>query len=175
MAEENGGLGLDQSFDDQDIEDTQKDKFLTFCVGKEKYGIGIRNVTEIIGIQDITEVPETRDFIKGVINLRGKVIPVVDVRTRFRLEHRAYDSRTCIVVVTIDEQAVGLVVDTVNGVATIPKGQIEAPPKIQKGSRSCYVEGLGKINDEVNILLNVNRLLQEEELEHVGALAGELG
>jgi len=173
MAEEKGGGGLDEPFADQDIEDTQKDKFLTFRVGKENYGIGIKHVTEIIGIQDITEVPETRDFIKGVINLRGKVIPVVDVRTRFKLESRAYDSRTCIVVVTIEDKEVGLVVDTVNGVATIPKAQIEPPPNIQKGSKSAYVEGMGKLNNEVNILLNVNRLLLEEEMEHVEELVDE--
>src|SRR5689334_21386438 len=83
-------------------EDTQKDKFLTFHLGDEDYGIEIRHVTEIIGIQKITVIPEMPAYIKGVINLRGKIIPVMDVRLRFKLDARAYDERTCVVVVNID-------------------------------------------------------------------------
>ncbi|MCK5232258.1 MAG: purine-binding chemotaxis protein CheW, partial [Desulfobulbaceae bacterium] len=92
---------------DEDDEDTQKDKFLTFQVGTEEFGISIRHVTEIIGLQKITDVPDMPGFIKGVINLRGKVIPVMDVRSRFKLESREYDDRTCIVVVDIKDKSVG--------------------------------------------------------------------
>src|SRR3990172_5823963 len=97
-------------------EDTQEGKYLTFTMGKEEYGIEIHNVTEIIGIQSITDLPDTPDFVKGVINLRGKVIPVLDVRLRFKMEEKAYNDRTCIIVVNIRNMSVGLIVDTVSEV-----------------------------------------------------------
>jgi len=149
---------------DEDDEDTQKDKYLTFTVGKEDYGIEIYHVTEIIGIQKITDVPDMPDYIKGVINLRGKVIPVMDVRRRFHLEDRASDDRTCIVVVNINETAVGLVVDTVRGVADIPEKNIAPPPSISEGNRQLFIRGLGKIGEEVKILLDIDRVLNAEEM-----------
>ena len=149
-----------------DDEDTQKDKYLTFHIGTEDYGISIAYVTEIIGIQSITEIPEMPDFIKGVINLRGKVIPVMDVRTRFKLSTREYDERTCIIVVEIDGTSVGLVVDAVNEVADIPEDQVEAPPKSKRKGGS-YIQGIGKIDKEVKILLDVNKILYDEELESI--------
>ena len=153
----------DDLFDD---EDTQKDKYLTFRIASEDYGIAIANVTEIIGIQSITEIPEMADYIKGVINLRGKVIPVMDVRLRFKLPAREYDERTCIVVVEIDGTSVGLVVDTVNEVADIPEEQVEPAPKSKREGGS-YIQGIGKIGQEVKILLDINRILYEDELETI--------
>jgi purine-binding chemotaxis protein CheW len=150
---------------DEDDEDTQKDKFLTFQVGSEEFGIEIRHVTEIIGLQKITDVPDMPDFIKGVINLRGKVIPVMDVRSRFKMETRDYDDRNCIVVVNINDKAVGLVVDRVSEVADIPESQVEPPAQIGSGTSSRYIQGMGKIGEEVKILLDVDRLLYGEELE----------
>jgi len=149
-----------------DDEDTQKDKYLTFYIGTEDYGISIAYVTEIIGIQSITEIPEMPDFIKGVINLRGKVIPVMDVRIRFKLPPREYDERTCIIVVEIDGTSVGLVVDTVNEVADIPEDQIEPPPKSKRKGGS-FIQGIGKIDKEVKILLDINKILYNEELETI--------
>lgn len=142
-----------------DEEDTQKDKYLTFHLADENYGLEIQYVTEIIGIQKITKVPDMPNFIKGVINLRGKVIPVMDIRARFGLPSRDYDERTCIVVVNIDEQPLGLVVDRVNEVVDIPAEQVEPPPTTAKGSVSRHIRGIGKINDEVKILLDVARLM----------------
>ena len=160
---------IDDEDDDDDLydedEDTQKDKFLTFHLAGEDYGIEIAHVTEIIGIQKITEVPDMPDFVKGVINLRGKVIPVMDVRRRFNLEARDYDDRTCIIVVDIRGTAVGLVVDKVNEVADIPADQIEPPPMTKQGSASRFIQGIGKIGDEVKILLTIDRLLFDDELE----------
>jgi len=153
-----------------DDEDTQKDKYLTFHIGTEDYGISIAYVTEIIGIQSITEIPEMPDYIKGVINLRGKVIPVMDVRTRFRLPLREYDERTCIIVVEIDDTSVGLVVDAVNEVADIPEDQVEAPPKSKRKGGS-YIQGIGKIDKEVKILLDVNKILYDGELESITEVA----
>lgn len=147
-------------FDAQN-EDTLKDKYLTFSLADEDYGIEIRYVIEIIGIQKITKVPNLPIFIKGVINLRGKVIPVMDVRARFGLPARDYDERTCIMVVNIDGEAMGLVVDHVNEVADIPEAQVEPPPASGSSLAGQYVSGIGKIDDEVKILLDVKRLISE--------------
>lgn len=160
MGEIKDNRMIEDDLYDDDNEDTQKDKYLTFTVGSEDYGLEIRHVTEIIGIQKITDVPDMPDYVKGVINLRGKVIPVMDVRRRFSLPERAYDDRTCIVVVDVNQNAVGLVVDTVNEVSDIPLGQIEPPPDMgDEYGRSMYIHGLGKIDDAVKILLNVDRLV----------------
>ena len=158
---------LNDDLYDEDDEDSQKDKFLTFHVGNEDYGIDIRYITEIIGIQKITEVPDMPDFVKGVINLRGKVIPVIDVRTRFSLESRAYDDRTCIMVVNINDVSIGLVVDTVSEVTDIPEANIEPPPRTGNGVKSRYIKGMGKVGEEVKILLDVNKFLFENELEQM--------
>lgn len=147
-------------------EDTQKGKFLTFHLAREDYGIEIRHVTEIIGIQKITEVPDMPEFVRGVINLRGKVIPVMDVRTRFCMPPRDYDERTCIVVVNIEDHSVGLVVDQVNEVADIPENQIEPPPQTCRAEGS-YIQGLGKIGAEVKILVNVHKLLSNQDLMYI--------
>ncbi len=152
---------------DEDDEDAQKDKYLTFHLAKEDYGVEIRHVTEIIGIQRITEVPDMSDFVRGVINLRGKIIPVIDVRTRFKLPPREYDDRTCIIVVNINDMAVGLVVDEVSEVANIPEDQVEPPPRTGKGTNGRFIQGMGKIGEEVKILLDVSKLLHDEELDAI--------
>ena len=140
-------------------EDTQTGKFLLFHMDNEDYGVEIRYVTEIIGMQSISEVPDMPAHIKGVINLRGKVIPVVDLRLRFGLEERPYDGRTCTVVVNFDEKAVGLIVDRVSEVMEIPSGEVVPPPEMKKGESSRFIQGMGKVGDEVKILLNMERLL----------------
>lgn len=152
MAEE-----ADDLWDDD--EDTQKDKYLIFHLAGEDYGIDIAYVTEIIGIQKITEVPDMPTFIKGVINLRGKVIPVMDVRQRFGFELEPYNERTCIIVVDMKDMAVGLVVDQVQEVLDIPEQSIEPPPSVGKNERSDYVSGMGKLGDDVKILLDCRCLL----------------
>ena len=148
-------------------EDTQKDKYLTFHLADEDYGIEIAYVIEIIGIQKITDVPDMPAFIRGVINLRGKVIPVMDVRARFNLPDRDYDDRTCIIVVDVDETEVGLVVDEVCEVSDIPEANVEPPPKTGKGGGGHYIQGMGKINKTVKILLDVHKLLFSDEMEEM--------
>lgn len=153
-------------------EDTQKDKYLTFHLGTEDYGIEIRFVTEIIGIQKITVIPEMPAYIKGVINLRGKIIPVMDVRMRFRLQPRPYDERTCVVVVNIHDSAVGLVVDTVSEVVDIPAAQIESAAGLNRGNSNAFIQGIGKLGEDIKIILDVNKLMGEAEaagLEHAAA------
>lgn len=156
-------LDADLLEEDEEDEDTQEDKFLTFVLNNEEYGIEIRHVTEIIGIQNITEVPDMPVYIKGVINLRGKVIPVMDVRLRFGVEERSYDDRTCIIVINIDEHMVGLIVDRVSEVLDIPKSEIEPPPKVRRGESSRFIRGMGKAGDQVKILLNEHQLLFDGE------------
>jgi purine-binding chemotaxis protein CheW len=146
-------------------DDTQKDKYLTFHLGSEVYGIEIRHVTEIIGIQKITVIPEMPVYIKGVINLRGKIIPVMDVRMRFRLEARAYDERTCVVVVNINDNAVGLVVDTVSEVADIPESQIEPAAGLNRNKGNAFIQGIGKVGEDIKIILDVTALLYEGDME----------
>lgn len=147
--------------------DTQKDRFLSFQIGKEDYGVEIRFVTEIIVMHTVTEVPDTAYFIKGVINLRGKVIPVMDVRERFNLEKRDYDSRTCIIVVDVDETTVGLIVDTVNEVIDIPEINIDPPPAAHSGIDSSYIKGMGKVGKKVKILLDVKNVLRLDEIKNI--------
>ena len=151
------------------MEDTQKGKFLTFCIGNEFYGIEIKYVTEIIGLQPITEIPEMPEYIKGIINLRGKIIPVMDVRLRFRKPFRPYNDRTCIVVIDIKEVSIGLIVDSVSEVIAIPDEEIVAPPDMaNEGNR--YIKGIGKVGNDVKLLLDSDRLLNETDLETITEL-----
>ncbi len=147
------------------LEDTQKDKYLTFNIGEEIYGISIVYVTEIIVVQRITEVPDTPIFVKGVINLRGKVIPVIDIRQRFKLELREYDERTCIIVVDCQETSIGVIVDIVAEVVDIPENQVDPPPKSHSGIQSSYILGMGKSGKQVTIILDIEKVLFVEELK----------
>jgi len=149
---------------DETAEDTQKGKFLTFSIGKETYGFEIKYVTEIIGIQDITEVPELPSYVKGIINLRGKIIPVMDVRLRFKKEPREYNDRTCIVVIDIHEISIGLIVDHVAEVVVITPENIVPPPAIKTGFHNRYIKGIGKVGSEVKLLLDCDKLLNDEEI-----------
>ncbi|MBU3074740.1 chemotaxis protein CheW [Clostridium estertheticum] len=146
-------------------EDTQKGKFLTFYVGRESYGIEIKFVTEIIGIQEITEVPELPNYVKGIINLRGKIIPVVDVRLRFKKEPKEYNDRTCIIVIDIKGISVGLIVDNVSEVINIEDSNIVPPPDIKTGPNNQYIRGIGKVEDEVKLILDCDKLLNDDEIE----------
>ncbi len=157
---------LKQNIDDMMDEDDESiaNMYLTFKLASEEYGIGIMHVTEIVGLQNITEVPDMPGFVKGVVNLRGQVIPVIDVRLRFHMEPKDYDERTCIIVLSIRDVQIGLVVDTVNEVLTIDEKLISPPPKVAAANSAQYIKGLGKVNEEVKILLSGEKLLFEEEL-----------
>ena len=145
-------------------EDTQKGRFLTFFVGNEVYGIEIRYVTEIIGIQAITEVPDLPAYIKGIINLRGKIIPVMDVRLRFKKEFRDYNDRTCVIVIDIDEICIGLIVDGVAEVLDIPENDIVPPPQMN-GFQNRFIKSIGKVGNDVKLLLDCGKLLSEEDVQ----------
>jgi len=156
---------------DQVVEDTQKGRFLTFVIGKEVYGIGIKYVTEIISIQKITEVPELPDYIKGIVNLRGKIIPVLDVRLRFRKEAKEYSDRTCIIVIDIKGISVGLIVDSVSEVITISDENIVPPPDANTGFCNKYIKGIGKVGNEVKLLLDCSRLLSDQDYDSLSSEA----
>lgn len=153
----------------EQVEDTQKGRFLTFALGGESYGIEIKYVTEIIGIQPVTEVPELPPFIRGIINLRGKIIPVMDVRLRFRKPFREYNDRTCTIVIDIDRISMGLIVDSVSEVLSIPDGDIVLPPELQR-SGNRFVKGIGKVGSDVKLLLDCHRLLSDEEIESLSEI-----
>ena len=139
--------------------DSQKDKYLTFNIATEEYAIAISHVTEIIGMLNITEVPQTPTFIKGVINLRGKVIQVMDVRLRFSMESRDYDERTCVIVVNFNNNTVGLVVDTVSEVLDIPAANIEISSHLANAKGNSFICGMGKVDEKLTMILDVNSLL----------------
>ena len=143
-------------------------KYLTFTLAEEEYGIGILKIKEIIGMLPITSVPQTPDFVKGVINLRGKVIPVIDLRLRFGMGEIDYTERTCIIVVEIDGQAgtvlIGIVVDSVSEVLNIKGEDVENTPTFGTKLNTEYILGMAKMEGGVKILLDINRVLSGEEL-----------
>jgi purine-binding chemotaxis protein CheW len=145
-------------------EESQKDKFLTFTLGKEYYGIEIKYVTEIIGIQPITEVPELPEYIRGIVNLRGKIIPVMDVRLRFKKEFKEYNDRTCVIVIDAENILIGLIVDSVSEVLSIPSVDIVAPPDLNHTGNK-YIKGIGKIGSDVKLILDCEKLLSEELMD----------
>ena len=154
--------------DTQDPEDdTQKDRYLAFALGSESYGIEIRYVIEIIGIQKITEIPELPVYVKGIINLRGRIIPVIDIRLRFKKEPEAYNDRTCVIVVEMKELLIGLIVDRVAEVLTIPEAETVDPPQMNMSYSNRYIKKIGKVGNEVKLLLDCEKLLTENELEDI--------
>ena len=152
-------------------EDTQHGRFLTFSLEEEVFGIEIKYVTEIVGIQSITKVPEVPAYIKGIINLRGKIIPVIDVRIKFGKEAIAYNDRTCIVVIDIQEISVGLIVDNVEEVLTIEDEVISPPPTNKTGFENRFMKGIGKVGGKVQLLLDCERLLKNDEKEIIEDIA----
>jgi purine-binding chemotaxis protein CheW len=143
-------------------------KYLTFSLAEEEYGIGILKIKEIIGMMPITTVPRTPEFVKGVINLRGKVIPVVDLRLRFGMEEIDYTERTCIVVVEIEGTSgtvmIGVVVDSVSEVLNIKGEDVEETPTFGAKLNTDYILGMAKMEGGVKILLDIDQVLSEEEI-----------
>ncbi len=137
--------------------DSRRGLYLTFHLNEQNYGLPIDCVTEIVGIQEITTVPDMPACIKGIINLRGCIFPVMDVRIRFNLPVRNYDDRTCIIVIRVGDTTTGIIVDRVNEVVEIPAEQIEPAPHFQEGKN--YLAGIGKVGDVVNVLLNAEALV----------------
>ncbi len=144
-------------------EDTQHGRYLIFALGEESFGMEIACVTEIVGMQTVTWLPDTPDYVKGVINLRGRVIPVVDMRLRFCKESSAYTDRTCIIIAEIQDSSIGLIVDNVSEVLTIGDEEIVPPPAAMMGEQNRYVKAIGKAGGGVKLLLDCNKLLDRDE------------
>ncbi|MBV7276620.1 purine-binding chemotaxis protein CheW [Clostridium sp. PL3] len=144
-------------------------KFLTFTIEEENYGLPILRVKEIIGMMNITYVPKMPEFIKGVINLRGKIIPIMDLRLKFGIKERTYDDRTCIIVVELESssgtRSTGLVVDTVSEVLAINKEDVEVPPISLGETDQEYITGIGKVKDKVVMLIEPQIMLSKDEKE----------
>lgn len=144
-------------------------KCLTFSLVQEEYGIGILKVREIIGMMQVTPVPQTPEYVKGVINLRGKVIPVIDLRARFGMERIDYTDRTCIVVVEAEAASgkllMGVVVDSVSEVINIKAEDIEDTPSFAPTIKTDYILGMAKAGGSVKILLEIDRVLSNDELD----------
>ena len=159
-------MELDNGLADDFYEDAQKDRYMTFEISGQDYGVDIMYVTEIVGLQDIAVVPDVPHFVKGMINLRGNVIPVIDVRLRFAMSEGEYDDRTCVVVVTLENSTIGMIVDRVNEVRVIPEDNISPPP--QGGVATVdgtYITGLGREGEHVTVLLDLERLLNIKSAE----------
>ena len=148
-------------------------KFLTFVLGDEIYGIAILKAREIIGLMDITTVPQTPDYMKGVINLRGKVIPVIDLRKKFSMQEGVHTQETCVIVVEVNGSSIGLIVDSVSEVSDITGEEIENAPSFGQGIDTSFIMGLGKVKNKIIILLDIDAVLSTEELEMVEELAEE--
>jgi purine-binding chemotaxis protein CheW len=145
--------------------DPRAGKYLTFQLGKEEYAVQVLHVREIMGVQEVTAVPQMPHHVKGVLNLRGKVIPVVDLRLKFGLPEMEYTQRTCIIVVQVDGNAgkisSGIIVDGVSEVLTLQAADIEDTPDFGMGAATPYLLGLAKIKGKVKILLDINKIIRE--------------
>ncbi len=145
-------------------------QLVTFSTGDEEFGVDILRVQEIIRTMAITKVPKAPEFVEGVINLRGKVIPIIDLRRRFGLQPKSHDKHTRIIVIEINTMIVGFVVDSVSEVLRIPASTVEPPPPVVAGLESEYISGVGKLEDRLLILLDLDRLLSRADIEALGQL-----
>ncbi len=155
------------------VEDTVDDKagkYLTFKLAEEEYGVEILKVREINGVMDITTVPQMPVYMKGVINLRGKVIPVIDLRLKFGFEEIEHTEQTCIIVVDVGKE-IGIIVDTVSEVLDIKGESVEQPPAMGGSVDTSFILGMGKVGDAVKILLDIDKVLTTDELVDIASAA----
>lgn len=169
-------MGAAESLDKQEhVLKGKEGKYLTFTLAEEEYGIEILKIREIIGVMDVTTVPQMPHFVKGVINLRGKVIPVIDLRLRFGLESKLYDERTCIIVTEVRSHngnvQMGLVVDTVSEVVNIGLEDMEHTPVFGVDVDTHYILGMAKLKGKVKILLDIDKVLTETQWQQVSQTA----
>ncbi len=142
-------------------------KYLTFWADSQLYGVPISDVVQIVGIQKITSVPGFPNYAKGVINLRGSIIPVIDVRLRLNKQETPYNERTCIIVTSIKECLFGFVVDAVDEVTRINEENISVPPQVSTGDTDSYLNGIAKLKDKVVLLLDIQKILNYEEISDI--------
>jgi len=146
---------------------TNQFQLVSFKIGEEEFGVNILEVQEIIRMVEITSVPQTPGYVKGVINLRGKVIPVVDLRKRLKMESRQHDHNTRIVVVDVENEIMGLIVDSVSEVLRIPAGSIEPPPDIITGLDAEYIKGVVKLEEKLLMSLDLSKIVDVHKIADV--------
>ena len=145
------------------VRSAQGGKYLTFFLGEEEYGVEILTVREIISVLEITALPTMPDYVKGVINLRGSVIPVIDLREKFGMPHKEYDDETCTIVVNLNDYYIGIIVDRVSEVMDINGEEIDPPPKFGTSVHTEFMTGIGKTKERVVVLLDIEKVLTEEK------------
>jgi purine-binding chemotaxis protein CheW len=148
-----------------DQDDDQKGMYLTFELANEYYGLWIGYVTEIIGILPFTEVPELPAYVRGIFNLRGRIIPLMDMRLRFQKEFVDYDERSCVIVIDVFENTVGLIVDNVSEVIAFEEEDIIEQPMLSSGVSNQFIKSIGKVGSQVKLLLDCDKLLSNQEIE----------
>lgn len=146
------------------------EKYLTFWTDNQLFGVPITDVVQIVGIQEITAIPNSPHSVKGVINLRGSIIPIVDVRILFKKEEASYTERTCIIVANINGTLIGFVVDSVDAVTKIPDDKISTPPKIVGETTNNYLTGVVKLQDTIVLLVNTAKLVDDQEINALSNL-----
>lgn len=152
---------MNEEFENDSLDDLSN-RYLTFYIGDAIYGIELLHVIEIISIQTITRVPHVSEYIKGIVNLRGKIVPVIDVRLKFRLPEKDYDEKTCIVVVVIDDMNVGLIVDSVSEVATVDLNQLASPPEFSDGATNKYLKSVSTFAGRLILNIDCEKFFQSE-------------
>ena len=148
-------------------------RFLTFFVDEEQYGIDISKIKEIIAPITITHIPKTPDFVKGVINLRGSIIPVVDIRLKFEMEAREMDVETAIIIYEVDKVSIGFVVDRVEDVLTLDEKHISEAPRFGSNIDTSFIENVAEVDDDVIMLLNLEKIFEPQELLDISKLEKE--
>ncbi len=146
-------------------------QLVSFVIENEEFGVDILKVQEIIRTVEITRVPKSPDFVEGVINLRGKIVPVIDLRKRFGIEKKEQDNETRIIVVELPDKVVGFLVDRVKEVIRVEKSVIEPPPELTTNVSANYITGVAKLEDRLLILLDLDKVLSSEEQEHLTEVA----
>lgn len=152
---------------EQKTETAELLQLVTFNIGKEEFGVDILNVQEINRMTHITKVPNAPYYVEGVINLRGRVIPVIDLRLKLKIEKKEYDKNTRIIVVEVDNKTIGFIVDSVNEVLRIQANLTEAPPDMVSGIESEYIKSVGKLEDRLLILIDIQKIIQTNELKKI--------
>jgi purine-binding chemotaxis protein CheW len=148
----------------QAISNGAGDQFVTFTLGEEEYGVEVLKVQEIIGYQRFTKVPSVPSFVKGVLNLRGSVVPVLDLRLKFNMAYREYDNFTVILILEVQERVIGVIVDAVSDVVNLSPDDIQQTPDFSSGIRVDFIKGMGRMDEKLIIILDIDRILSSSEL-----------
>lgn len=155
MINKNVGINIEEHL----LSDNIKNKYLTFIIDSEEYATEIKDIKEIISISAITKVPHTPSYLKGIINLRGDIIPVIDVRIRFLKENKEYDDLTCIIVYEFDDYTIGLIVDEVREVLYIDEKKVNPPPNAKLNFKNQFIKGIGNTGNDVKLILDLEKVI----------------